>query len=87
MLRPNFPADAAGVFALIPLVLCRYVSVEDLISGYFSSLGPVDGLPTKDMGRAQKYWSKVRECKVLELTEMGPILEVSIPRAVLGFTK
>lgn len=75
MLRPNFPADAAGVFALIPLVLCRYVSVEDLISGYFSSLGPVDGLPTKDMGRAQKYCGKVRECKVLELTEMGPILD------------
>lgn len=42
----------------------------------------MDGLPTKDMGTAQQYWGKVRECEVLELTEMGLILEVSIPRAV-----
>lgn len=82
MLRPNFPAGAVGVFAPIPLVLCGFVSAEDLNSGYFPSLGPVDGLSSKDMGIAQKHWGKVRECEVLELTEMGLTLEMSIPRAV-----
>lgn len=44
------------------------------------SLGPVDGIPAK--GTAQKHWGKVKECEVLELTEMGLTLQVSIPRAV-----
>lgn len=46
------------------------------------SLGAVDGIPAKGMGTAQKHWGKVREHKVLELTEMGLSLQVSIPRAV-----
>lgn len=34
------------------------------------------------MGTAQKHWGQVREQKVLELTEVGLTLQVSLPRAV-----
>ncbi|OWK50669.1 Matrix-remodeling-associated protein 7 [Lonchura striata] len=31
---------------------------SDLIFGYFPSLGPVDGIPTKGRGTAQKHWGQ-----------------------------
>lgn len=83
MLGPNFPEGAAGVFALIPLVLCCHLSAEELIFSYFPSLGSVDGVPTKDMGIAQKHWGKVRRCEGLELTEMGLTLQCPSPGLAL----
>lgn len=66
---------------LIPLVPRRFTSVEDLISSYFASLYPVDGLQTEGMGIAQRYGGKASKCGALEFTVAGLRLGMSVPRA------